>query len=767
MFCLAEGESVTYNSDCTYWLVDDVLLTLQRLAAAVRQNLLPQLRKVIAITGSNGKTIVKEWLYALLGGKTHGVYRAPGSFNSQLGVALAILQTPSEALIAIYEAGISRPGEMSRLEAMIKPHLGIFTNLGTAHAAGFSGSEEKMCEKALLFSNCRSVIYQMDDARVHAALHDLPGQLIAWSANANPQADVQADFTAEGLLNMAGGLPQSNGQLPHRQVELFCPFKDSASRQNLANALLAAMYCGLGPELLEPRIHALPQNEFRLSLKSGREGARIIDDTYNSDEEGLRAALEFFTQQSQVGSSKILVLGPLMEHGQSIAVACRKVADLLAPLAYDKLLTIGDQLAGIDKQLPVGAPHQHMNSYADLERELLKERLAGATVLIKGPRQFQLERLSQALQRQTHPVRLEISLDALGQNLQLFRARLKRSTKICIMLKASAYGSGSSELVKFFEQRGVDYLAVANVDEGIDLRRAGSQVPIIVANAQPYEYGLMADHRLEPEISNLRALESIDRFVADSAIRLPVHLKIDTGMNRLGFQPDEAEGSDWRCLLQTLAGGRIELRSIFSHLVASELEAGDEFSRKQNQRLEAAATRIREVLPGSPMIHLLNSSGVLRMPEFQHDMVRLGIGLYGISDKADYGLVPAHKLLAQLVQIKTVEAGEYVGYGLRGEASYRRRIGVVNIGYADGLRRHAGHGRFELTVNGIRVPTVGSVCMDFCMVDLTGHPEVVVGTEVLIFKDASDLARLATVCETIPYEILTGIGPRVQRIYYQ
>jgi len=755
LFCACETDQINWKADATYWLVEDVLTALQQLAKAVRHEIgHGVLGEIVGITGSNGKTIVKEWLHSLLGGSAKGVYRSPASFNSQLGVALSVLHLPEKCNTAIFEAGISQPGEMKKLEEMIAPTIGLLTNIGSAHDAGFSGIEEKIKEKAILFEHAHELIYQTGTPELTNWLNGLNLLKISWSQA--PDQDASRHVVFEGNMFY---LKHPTHDDEWKTLQFPLPFHDAASRENLCNAVILALRCGAAPEDIRKRIPDLQQADLRLSLTTGKQGCLLIDDTYNADVEGLQAALQFFTQHVQPNGQRILVLGPLLESGMEDEEASATIGRLVESIDYDQLLLIGKPL----KSLQALGRYEYFKGFDELETYLLSLDLSAATILIKGPRALKLERLSKTLQRQTHPVRLEINLDTLAQNLAVFRSHLKPSTKICVMLKASAYGSGSIELVRFFEQRGIDYLAVANVDEGVELRKAGSDLPIIVANAQRSEFSRMVEYKLDAQVTSLSSLIEIGR----SACSIKIHLKLDTGMHRLGFLVDDDGREEFNALVQALSTGKYDIQSVFSHLIASNMEAGDGFSKKQNERLERAAAEIEKALGYRPMIHLLNSSGALRMPAYQHDMVRLGIGLYGADGPPESGLAPAHRLLAQVVQLKAVKAGAYVGYGLKGRANVDRKIGVINIGYADGLRRQTGHGAYSLTIAGKRYPTVGSICMDFCMIDLSEAENVSVGDEVEVFGDGTSLRELAAVCGTIPYEILTGIGRRVQRVYYR
>ena len=712
----------------TYWIVPDVLTALQTLAAHHRGTFAGA---VVGVTGSNGKTIVKEWLHALLGGTGGGSYRSPTSYNSQLGVALSVLGIPAFAKTAVIEAGISRSGEMATLARMVRPTHGVFTMLGDAHAGGFASREQKLGEKLQLFAGAECVIVQREVAETHpdsfAALAET-AELVTWSAE-----EAAAAF-----------------------ADLDVDYADQASRQNLANALWAARALGVSDEPLAARLRALPQPRMRLSVAEGRAGLRIVDDSYTSDLDGLLAALDFLRQHTRAGARPVAVLG--LDATPSPADLSR-LGERLRTHHFATVLTVGESLR--DLTVDAATPPVPVRDHAHALEVLRRLELRDTTLLLKAPRRYGLERVARAMRARRHEVRLEVSLGALAHNIAAYRARLEPSTRVCVMVKAQAYGTGGAEVAAFFAQRGVDYLAVAYLDEAIELRKAGTTLPIIVGNADASEVDALARFDLEPEVTTLAQLQA---FGANAGLRL--HLKVDTGMNRLGFA---ASGSGLSDVLARLPELTARVASVFSHLSASGDAAADEFSRKQDRRLRQAHARITEALGYRPFVHIANSAAAWRLPALQHDMVRLGIGVYGIGlgQIAPGALEPAHRLVAQVVQLRRVAAGEVVGYGLGGMADRDRTIAVVNVGYADGLRRQAGQGRYRLYVRGQPAATVGSVCMDFTMVDVSDVEGVAVGDEAEVFGRHQPVSALAQCYDTIAYEVFTGIGQRVRRLYFE
>ena len=772
----------------TFWVVDDVLASIQALAAEHRRSLRGE---VVAVTGSNGKTIVKEWLYALLTAVGLPAYRSPASHNSQLGVALSILHDRDAATrVRVFEAGISRAGEMAALRRMIRPTLGILTNIGAAHDAGFEDKvfrRDKVREKLSLFTGAEALVYDFDE------LLDDPGpsplsaeglltgtELRGWrgeEADDEPTSDLHTLLYVRDTVIVIP--PRSRPT--ERALHFPCPFPDAASRQNLGHALAAALLIGRRAGALTDAtvgeyrarlaeaIPTLSGLDMRLQVYAGPRGGRVVDDTYSADRDGLRAAAEFFSQQRLPGGPSRWILGMLQDGDRPARETAAFVRDLAERHRVGELWTVGE---GWDARALEGAPHRR---HFDAPRDVLAALASPPpmlTVLVKGPRAERFDLVARALRERAHGLRLEISLPALAANVAAFRARLRPATKVCVMVKAEAYGAGGPEVAAFFEQRGVDYLAVATVDEGVAIREAGVSLPIIVAASSPGDQARLRDYRLEPEITSLDQLDAYDlslSSIADSTAPIALHLKFDTGMRRLGFDAVDADSEALEEVLSAASGYKVA--SVFSHLSAADRDdaAAVAFTREQARRLAGVHADLTERLGYRPMLHLLNSAGAWRYPDLQYDMVRLGIGVYGVGLEAiaPSALEPAHRWVAQLVQIRDVPAGQPVGYDLRGAADHDRRIGVVNVGYADGLRRAAGNGRYSLLVDGRLAPTIGNVCMDFTMVDLANAPHAAVGDEVVVFGPEQPVQVLAKAYDTVAYEVFTGIGSRVRRVFYR
>ncbi len=781
MFCVSARDFEAFlpavTDVATYWIVADVLSATQHLAQVAREN---YAGPVLGITGSNGKTIVKEWTYALLRELGQPVYRSPGSYNSQLGVALSVLHADRQA--AILEVGVSQRGDMARLTPLAQPTIGLLTNLGAAHDAGFADRREKLREKLSLFASASALVYCADDAW-------LDGEVRAWLREFAPKLQptpwrqlhpsgeptygdldgIRVRFDRGEVL--FSGLPPS--VLAKAELTLPCPFLDVASRQNLCHAVLGALLLNaalgsasvrepVGP--LAAAISLLPHEEMRLQAYAGRDGIRVIDDSYSADVEGFAAAAEFFTQQALLDGPRVWIVGlPARGLGSDVE-PYREITGLAERAGVARLVTVGG-----DAPAEAAASNVHFAETSACLAQLDRLSLERATVLVKGPRAARMDVIARRLREQSHELRLEINLAALAHNIAAYRARLSPSTRLCVMVKAQAYGSGGAEVAAFFEQRGVDYLAVATVDEGLQIRRRGVRVPIIVAHVLAEEVALVREYGLEPEVSSLTQLLLYRGSSAGAEADVPLHLKVDTGMRRLGFDVTLAGGDGLQELVGALKADFYQIKSVFSHLSASDRSDADGFTGKQNLALVRAADAIASAVGYRPMVHLLNSAGAWRLPDLQHDMVRLGLGIYGLGleHAAPNALEPAHRWVARLVQVRDVQAGDVVGYNLGGAAVVDRRVGIVNVGYADGLRRSAGHGAYALTIDGRRCPTVGSVCMDFTMIDLAQCPQAGPGDEVEIFGRHQSVAALAAVYDTIAYEVFTGIGPRVRRVFYR
>ncbi len=737
--------------------VPDTLQALQSLAAWHRRQFdLP----VIGITGSNGKTIVKEWLFQLLYPERH-IVRSPRSFNSQTGVPLSVWAIAPEHELAIFEAGISRRSEMAQLAPVIQCTLGIFTCLGDAHSEGFASQEEKLNEKLVLFASASLIFYGADDPLVDKAMRTLGKPLFRWGAQ--PDADLQL-LEAKTLSEQRRTLLKVRYQGVEVQAEI--PFADQASITNAMLCWSVLLYLGIPHETIRERLIRLEPVEMRLEMREAINECVLINDSYNSDLSALAIALDFMARQAG-GKRRTLILSDILESSRSLDALYNSVADLICEKSVHRVLAVGEQAQLLASKLPPEikiACFDHADSL--LQRINAEEiNFQGEIILLKGARRFGFERIASRLARKVHQTTLEIHLGALVHNLRQFQQLLAPGVRTMVMVKAAAYGSGSVEIAKTLEQHQVDYLAVAYADEGVELRRNGVQLPIMVLNPEEAVFDMMLRYRLEPELYSLRILRQFARFCAGRTVEIPVHLKIETGMHRLGFVEDDLEET----VSILLSHPQLRVISVFSHLAAAENPAHDAFTHQQAKRFQRAYAILAQALAYRPLRHLLNSNGTVRFPEYQMDMTRLGIGLYGL----DVALSPplnlqvVLRLKAAISQIKCLQEGDTVGYGRRGMVQPGARVATISIGYADGLLRAAGNGCFSVLVHGRPAPIIGSVCMDMCMVDVSHIPQAQEGDPVIIFGPEWPVQYLTQALHTIPYEVLTGISPRVKRVYIQ
>lgn len=746
-------------SDCSllqsanYLVVSSTIDSLQEL---VRQHRAHFRIPVIGITGSNGKTIVKEWLSTLLTPSLR-VTRSPRSYNSQIGVPLSVWQLNGQTQVGIFEAGISEPGEMQRLESIIAPTLGIFTHLGSAHQENFISIEEKCMEKLALMKHCDTLIYNADDALISACITCSNFQstlLIGWSR------------TDKGAPVFVPSVRQNEERttieyiINGDQYEFSIPFTDEAAVENSLHCLCAAWQMGLSPDEITRQMARLEPVAMRLEVKEGRNNCVIINDSYNSDLSSLDIALDFLYRRSEAkGMHRTLILSDLLETGENPSVLYPKVSRLIKSRGIHKVIAIGTDVKAI--------AYPDISFFATTE-EFLSSRLLHSlrdeVILLKGSRSFRFERISEALTLKVHETTLEIDLNALIANYNWFRAKLRPETKVVCMVKASAYGAGSLEVAKTLQDHRADYLAVAVADEGSALRGAGITTGIIVMNPEMAALHTLFEYELEPEVYNFRLLRAlIHAAQAQGITNFPIHIKIDTGMHRMGFAPDEIP-----LLIEELQKQHALLpRSVFSHLAGSDSPEFDDFTRSQAQLFEQAAGKLQGVYSHKILRHILNSAGIERFPEHQMDMVRLGIGLYGVSSVDNRILHNVSSLRSTILQIREVTAGETVGYSRRGVMTRNSRIADIPIGYADGLNRHLGNGHGFCIVHGKKAPFVGNICMDVTLIDVTDIPNCQEGDSVEIFGPQQPVTVLAKLLETIPYEILTGISDRVKRIYFQ
>ncbi|RAI94943.1 bifunctional UDP-N-acetylmuramoyl-tripeptide:D-alanyl-D-alanine ligase/alanine racemase [Algoriphagus yeomjeoni] len=708
---------------------------------------------VVSITGSNGKTIVKEWLGQILGQK-YAVAKSPKSYNSQVGVPLSIFGMESYHQVAILEAGISRAGEMAALEEMIKPNLGIFTNLGTAHQEGFDSLDSKLQEKLSLFENSDLVIYCADHEQVSSQIEVLfPAEKrIGWSVRAGYEFTRSVKLKANGarLLLMKSDLSTHTFQVP---------FTDVASLENITHVIVAAMTLGQGAESIQEGIAHLKSVDMRLTLKPGINDSLLIDDTYNNDLAGLKVALDFM-QQQRPKRRKILILSDLLQQGSPEKIY-EEVTELIKKYQFDLLFGVGKEIIVLEKEFPES--FRAFSSTEELLTNLDPESFANDMILITGARVFGFEEVVNRLQQRIHGTTLEINLNALTHNYNFYKKLLFPKTKVMVMVKAFAYGGGALEIANQIQTMGADYLGVAFSDEGVALRKQGIKLPIMVLNAMQESFGLCSKFDLEPVVFSSEFFESLAAWCTIHQQKMKIHLDMDTGMHRLGFE--EKHLSELKNLIQ--ANPQLEIASIYTHLVGADEEVHQEFSISQLKSFEEIKNQILQVLSYKPLIHALNSAGIVAFPEFQFDMVRLGIGLYGVevTGKHEMALRAISTLKTTISQIKELNPGETIGYSRKGVLSSGGKIATLAIGYADGYDRRFSNGKGYVLINGHKAPIIGNVCMDMCMVDVSGM-DVKAGDEAIIYGEKISLKELADQIGTIPYELLTNISTRVKRVYY-
>ncbi len=750
-FVVKEGRELALPG-ANFLLVDDVLNALQALAAHHRSSFDLE---VIGITGSNGKTIVKEWLYQLLCADKN-IVRNPKSYNSQIGVPLSIWQINEHHNLGIFEAGISTKGEMIRLEKIIQPTIGVLTHIGPAHDEGFASRDEKIKEKLGLFRHCKLLIHNYevllnfkDD--IHAK------KCFTWST----------EFKQADLYVFSGTAISRNfylrAKFNEKEIECLIPYQDEASVENAIVCWATMLAMGYKPALADNRLEHLNPVSMRLELKTGINDCSIIDDSYNSDIQSLEIALNFLNQQNQY-AKRTLILSDIFQTGLPPDILYQHVADMISAKKVDKFIGVGEALTKYRNVFDV--PEKHF--FADtstLLQHLRSLNFKEETILIKGSRSFEFEGISRALVQKAHETVMEINLNALLNNLNFYRGKLKPGVKVMAMVKAFSYGSGTFEVANVLQYNKVDYLAVAYIDEGVSLRNSGITLPIMVLNPEISAFDKLTEYNLEPVIYSFGLFDEYIKYVQEQGItEYPVHIKIDTGMHRLGFETFEVE-----TLCDLLEENKyMTVKSVYSHLVASEAVEHDEFTKTQIKKFEKACKQIESALGYKVIKHLCNSSGITRWPNAQYDMVRLGIGLYGIDSvipKETNGLQPIASLKTSISQVRKVSAGETISYRRSGSLAKDGKIATVRIGYADGYLRAFGNGVGKMLVKGSLVPTVGNITMDMCMLDVS-NMDVREGDEVIVFDEKQRIEDLATQIGTIPYEILTNISQRVKRVYF-
>lgn len=752
------SNTISSCNKATFFVVEDTLEALQKIAAYHRNNYnVP----TIGVTGSNGKTIVKEWLYQILSPEM-SVARSPKSYNSQIGVPLSVWQLNDSHQLAIFEAGISRPNEMQKLKDIIQPTIGIFTNIGQAHGKNFDDINHKIEEKLKLFADVDILIYCSDYKELHHHIKKLNINTFCWSKK-DKESDIQI-YSIEKNENSTTIKAYINSQKPTTN-SITIPFTDDASIENAIHCWVAALYLNISDDIICKKMLRLSPIAMRMELKSGINNCDIINDSYNSDFNSLSIALDFMKQQVHHKKS-VVILSDILQSELSEDDLYTKIAQLLRNKNIDKLIGIGETISrqrdkfDIDKMF-----------YSDTEDFLTNHHIEdfhNQLILLKGARDFGFENISKILQEKAHETILEIDLNNLVKNMNYYRSKLKRDTKLMVMVKAFAYGSGNYEVSNVLEFHHADYLTVAYADEGIELRRKGIGLPIMVMTPESNTYENIIKNNLEPDIYSFRSLslleEAINQLGASLTSPIGIHIKLDTGMHRLGFLPEDID----ELLRRIKANDKIVIKSVFSHLAGSDDETFCDFTMQQINVFDNVSNKIISAFPYKIIRHILNSAGISRFTDYQYDMVRLGIGIYGIAPcKEDKGkLKNVVSLKTTIVQIKEYEAGETIGYSRKGVITKHSRIGVVPIGYADGLKRQLGNGAASFYVNGEAAPIVGNICMDMCMIDLTDI-ECKENDIAILFDEHHSVERIAEVCDTIPYEILTSISQRVKRIYYQ
>lgn len=706
---------------------------------------------VIGITGSNGKTIVKEWLNYLLS-PDYSIVRSPKSYNSQVGVPLSIFGTNENHNLGIFEAGISQKGEMLYLESIIKPTIGVFTSIGTAHDDGFTNSEEKIIEKTQLFTNCEVVILQKNDA----IEKHIQATIFNWS------------FTDKNATVFGTIKEQKNGTTVllvtcnSSSFQIEIPFQDSVAITNVMTCVATLLYLKIDTNSIANRVKNLYPVEIRLQAKKGINNCILIDDCYSSDYQSLKIALDFLEQQ-KLHPKKTIILSDIFQGGLPIEKLYEKVALAIQNNKIDRIIVIGET---ISKYLSELANVISFNSTPDFLTQFNTQSFQNETILIKGARSFNFDEIVVLLEEKNHETILEINLDAITHNLNFYKSKLQPSTKVMVMVKAFGYGNGGFEIAKLLEHNAIDYLGVAFADEGIELRKAGITLPIMVLNPENSSFNAMIAYDLEPEIYSITGLQAFLQLTQQKNINsYPIHIKLDTGMHRLGFEEKEIE-----TLISLLKNNNfVHVKSVFSHLSASDNSNFKDFTQKQFDRFNRYSEKLISELGIKPIRHILNTSGIFNYgKEMQLEMVRLGIGLYGVgnSEIENNNLQNVSTLKSVISQIRVVIEGESIGYSRKFMVNEEIRVATIPIGYADGIRRAWGNEKGYVMINNQKATILGNICMDMLMVNVTTI-NCMAGDEVIIFGEKPTVNEIANTTNTIAYEILTGISQRVKRVFYK
>ena len=700
---------------------------------------------VVGISGSNGKTIIKEWLFQLLT-PDYNIVKNPGSYNSQIGVPLSIWAMQPHHQLGIFEAGISQLEEMVRLEKIIQPTIGIFTNIGTAHDEGFENTEQKIFEKLKLFAHAKIVIYCADRILVNKAILYANIPKLSWGKG--PQADIQIESIDSGF----------RVSYQKKSFNLQIPFSDAASIENTFHCVALMIHLGYDHELIQQRINDLKPVSMRLELKEGINQCQLIDDTYNNDLAGLQISLDFL---ASIQKKKIVILSDILQSGMKDDELAKAIASLLVKRQINELIAIGPVLRSQQQQFSSIPFCTFYLSTEEFINRFDLSSLFNKVILIKGARVFQFEKIVHRLQRKVHGTVMEIDMGRLVHNLNFFKSKLRPGVKLMAMVKAFAYGSGSENVANLLQYHKVDYLGVAYADEGVELRKKNITLPIMVMNPTEEGFALMILQNLEPVMYNLKTLRAFVKFLGHR--KASIHLEVETGLHRLGFEEEDIE----EVIGILKHHPDVQVKSVFSHLSGSDEQKHDGFSKEQFEQYQKFYLRITTALNSKPIRHILNTAGILRLPEFQMDMVRLGIGLYGVnpSEEKIHGLQMVTSLKTVISQIKKIKPGETIGYGRRGVAEREIKIATIAIGYADGFSRSFSNGKGYVVVSGKKAPVIGNVNMDMTMIDITGIAAAE-GDEVIIFGDGLPIKEVALSIGTIPYEILTNTSERVKRVFF-
>jgi Alr-MurF fusion protein len=771
-FVVSQEISTTELAEANIILVKDTLQALQALAAHHRRqfSVLPNGRPipVIGITGSNGKTIVKEWLNQLLEDQFN-IVRSPKSYNSQIGVPISVWQMNELHDLAIFEAGISESGEMGNLEKIIQPTIGVFTNIGEAHSEGFINLRQKINEKLQLFTHVDTLIYCKDDPALHEAVAILWQQLhkrgdktftiCNWSRSSDASLEIQNISKDDGHSTITSIWQTET-------IQITIPFTDSASIENATHCWCVLLKLGIPYSTIEKKMLQLSTVEMRLELKNGINNCSIINDSYSADLSSLKIALDFLMHQQQ-HPKRTVMLSDILQSGKAEKELYYEVAQALDQRKVNRFIGIGKRIShhrSVFESIP-SLELSFFDSVEDFKKNFNHIHFRDETILLKGARIYELEQIDALLEQKVHQTILEINLSSLVHNLRQFQQLLQPKTRVMAMVKAFSYGSGGYEIANVLQYHKLDYLAVAYADEGVELRKGGIALPIMVMNTDSSTFDLLVKYQLEPEVYSPGVLVDFENFLKNkNIVGFPVHIELETGMHRLGFSEEELPA-----LLESLKTETFKVQSVFTHLVASEDPEQDSFTLEQAAVFHNLCNRINSVVQYPYLKHIANTAGITRHSALQLDMVRLGIGLYGIGDNHNGAiqLREVSTLKSTITQIKHVKAGETVSYSRRGIVSRDSTIATVRLGYADGYPRSLSNGTGKMFIRGKLAPIIGMICMDMTMIDITDIPEAQEQDEVIVFGHELSVKQVAHWAQTIPYEILTGVSQRVKRVYFE